>query len=122
MSRPDKSPPLPTRTYAIPLVTGKVFIRIARKDGKVRHVFTSTRSTNLVDLDYGAVATALAGLIWIAIDSGCDVHRIIKVLKGIKGGHATPYEDKVYLSLPDAIAKVLEEDEQIEREDNERSV
>ena len=94
-------------TYRIKTAYGKLFITINDdKDGQPFEIFSHLGKAGGF---FAAKAEAICRLISLALRSGIDPQEIIDQLKGIRGPTPTWSEDgKMILSLPDAIAQVLE--------------
>ena len=84
---------------------GQLYVTVTEMDGRPFEVFAtigkSGKSTT-------AKTEAIGRLISLALRSGVDVAEIINQLKGICGEHAVFQKGGRVLSIPDAIARVLE--------------
>jgi len=84
---------------------GQLYVTVSDLNGKPFEVFAtigkSGRSTT-------AKTEAIGRLVSLALRSGVDVKQIIDQLKGIGGEHPVFQEGGLVLSIPDAIARVLE--------------
>ncbi len=84
---------------------GQLYVTVTEMDGRPFEVFAtigkSGKSTT-------AKTEAIGRLISLALRSGVDVEEIINQLKGICGEHAVFQKGGRVLSIPDAIARVLE--------------
>lgn len=92
-------------TYRVSIASTRLFITIGREGGSVKHIFIHSHSPNAV---LQSTVKALAAMIYVAIDSGASVERIIRHLKGISNGECSWDDGVRYDSIPDAIAKTLE--------------
>ena len=84
---------------------GKLYLTVTEFDGQPFEVFAtigkSGRSTT-------AKTEAIGRLVSLALRSGVEVDEIVEQLKGIGGEHPVFQEGGLVLSIPDAIARVLE--------------
>jgi ribonucleoside-diphosphate reductase alpha chain len=84
---------------------GNLYLTITEYDGKPFEVFAtigkSGRSTT-------AKTEAIGRLVSLALRSGVKVEKIVEQLKGIGGEHPVFQNGGLVLSIPDAIARVLE--------------
>ena len=84
---------------------GQLYVTVTEYDGQPFEVFAtigkSGRSTT-------AKTEAIGRLVSLALRSGVKVEKIIEQLKGIGGEHPVFQEGGLVLSIPDAIARVLE--------------
>jgi ribonucleoside-diphosphate reductase alpha chain len=84
---------------------GNLYLTITEFEGQPFEVFAtigkSGRSTT-------AKTEAIGRLVSLALRSGVEVHEIVEQLKGIGGEHPVFQEGGLVLSIPDAIARVLE--------------
>lgn len=94
-------------TYRLKTAYGKLFITINDdEDGQPFEIFSHLGKAGGF---FAAKAEAICRLISLALRSGIDPREVIDQLKGIRGPTPTWSEDgKMILSLPDAIAQVLE--------------
>ena len=94
-------------TYRIKTAYGKLFITINNdENGQPFEIFSHLGKAGGF---FAAKAEAICRLISLALRSGIDAHEVIDQLKGIRGPTPTWSEEgKMILSLPDAIAQVLE--------------
>jgi ribonucleoside-diphosphate reductase alpha chain len=84
---------------------GELYLTVNEVDGKPFEVFaTIGRSGRSIT----AKAEAIGRLVSLALRSGVHVGEIIKQLKGIGGEHPVFQEKGLLLSIPDAVAWVLE--------------
>ncbi|MBI9084428.1 MAG: vitamin B12-dependent ribonucleotide reductase [Desulfobacterales bacterium] len=100
--RPDTLEGFTTR---IKTGLGNLYITVTEHNGLPFEVFAtigkSGRSTT-------AKTEAIGRLVSLALRSGIKLSRIVDQLKGIGGEHPVFQEDGLVLSIPDAIARVLE--------------
>jgi ribonucleoside-diphosphate reductase alpha chain len=84
---------------------GQLYITVTELDGRPFEVFAtigkSGRSTT-------AKTEAIGRLVSLALRSGIKVDKVVEQLKGIGGEHPIFQEGGLVLSIPDAIARVLE--------------
>lgn len=84
---------------------GNLYVTVTEYDGRPFEVFAtigkSGRSTT-------AKTEAIGRLVSLALRSGVDVEKIVDQLKGIGGEHPVFQKDGLVLSIPDAIARILE--------------
>ena len=84
---------------------GQLYVTVTEYEGQPFEVFAtigkSGRSTT-------AKTEAIGRLVSLALRSGVKVHKIIDQLKGIGGEHPVFQEGGLVLSIPDAIARLLE--------------
>ena len=84
---------------------GQLYVTVTEFHGQPFEVFAtigkSGRSTT-------AKTEAIGRLVSLALRSGVEVHAIVEQLKGIGGEHPIFQKDGLVLSIPDAIARVLE--------------
>ena len=84
---------------------GNLYLTVTEFEGQPFEVFAtigkSGRSTT-------AKTEAIGRLVSLALRSGVEVHEIVEQLKGIGGEHPVFQEGGLVLSIPDAIARVLE--------------
>ena len=85
---------------------GNLYVTVTEFEGRPFEVFAtigkSGRSTT-------AKTEAIGRLVSLAFRSGVKVEEVIKQLKGIGGEHPVFQKGGLVLSVPDAIARVLEE-------------
>ena len=103
-TRPDT---LNSKTICIPTGLGKLYITITYIDNKPFEVFTIIGKCGS---DITAMTEGLSRIISLWLRSGGDIKHIIKQLKGIGGASQIPYKTKTILSIPDAIAIILEKE------------
>lgn len=94
-------------TYKVKTGYGNLYITINDDEkGDPFEVFSHLGKTGGF---FAAKAEAICRLISLALRSGVDVHNVIEQIKGIRGPTPTWGEDgKMVLSMPDAIAQILE--------------
>lgn len=94
-------------TYRIKTAYGKLFVTINDdENGQPFEIFSHLGKAGGF---FAAKAEAICRLISLALRSGIDPHEVINQLKGIRGPTPTWSEEgKMILSLPDAIAQILE--------------
>ncbi len=84
---------------------GQLYVTVTESDGRPFEVFAtigkSGRSTT-------AKTEAIGRLVSLALRSGVTVDKVVDQLKGIGGEHPIFQEGGLVLSIPDAIARVLE--------------
>ena len=84
---------------------GNLYVTVTEYEGEPFEIFAtigkSGRSTT-------AKTEAIGRLVSLALRSGIKVERIVEQLKGIGGEHPVFQKDGLVLSIPDAIARVLE--------------
>lgn len=104
---PKKRPTiLQGTTYKIKSAYGNLYITInSDEDGKPFEVFSQMGKAGGF---FAAKLEAISRLISLALRSGISVQKIISQLKGIRGPMPTWSEGGMILSLPDAIAQVME--------------
>ena len=106
-----KPRPRPSRTfgatYEIKTGYGDLYVTInSDAEGRPFEVFATIGKTGGV---FAAKSEAICRLISLALRSGIDIKAIIKQLKGIRGPMPTWTKKGMVLSIPDAIAQIMEE-------------
>ncbi len=106
-----KPRPRPARTYGatyeVKTGYGDLYVTInSDAEGKPFEVFATIGKTGGV---FAAKSEAICRLISLALRSGLDVKSIIKQLKGIRGPMPTWTKKGMVLSIPDAIAQIMDE-------------
>ena len=100
--RPDT---LPGFTEKIKTGLGSLYVTVTEYKGRPFEIFAtigkSGKSTT-------AKTEAIGRLISLALRSGIPVEEVIGQIRGIRGEHAVFQDGGLVLSIPDAIAKVLE--------------
>jgi ribonucleoside-diphosphate reductase alpha chain len=101
----DRPDTLDGFTTKMPTGYGNLYVTVTEYEGKPFEVFAtigkSGKSTT-------AKTEAIGRLVSLALRSGIHVEHIIEQLKGIGGEHPVFQKDGLVLSIPDAIARVLE--------------
>ncbi|MGC8516605.1 MAG: adenosylcobalamin-dependent ribonucleoside-diphosphate reductase [Candidatus Acidifodinimicrobium sp.] len=95
-------------TMKLPIAEGSLYITMNKDDDHIEEVFISLGRSGESEKAY---TEAIGRLISIYLQEGGDVDRIIKTLKGIKGGSSTWFNGMQIFSVPDAISKALEMEE-----------
>ncbi len=95
------------KTVKIKLTTGNLYTTVNFDEkGKVIEVFLNLGKSGSEEK---AFAEAIGRLISLYLQRGGDVKEVIDTLKDIKGAYVVWQEGKPIYSVPDAVAKVLEE-------------
>ena len=95
------------KTVKIKLTTGNLYTTVNFDEkGKVIEVFLNLGKSGSEEK---AFAEAIGRLISLYLQRGGDVREVIDTLKDIKGAYVVWQEGKPIYSVPDAVAKVLEE-------------
>ena len=101
----DRPETLEGFTTKMPTGYGNLYVTVTEHEGRPFEVFAtigkSGKSTT-------AKTEAIGRLVSLALRSGIQVEHIIEQLKGIGGEHPVFQKDGLVLSIPDAIARVLE--------------
>jgi ribonucleoside-diphosphate reductase alpha chain len=101
----DRPETLEGFTTKMPTGYGNLYVTVTEHEGRPFEVFAtigkSGKSTT-------AKTEAIGRLVSLALRSGVQVEHIIEQLKGIGGEHPVFQKDGLVLSIPDAIARVLE--------------
>ncbi len=92
-------------TQKIQLGLGELYLTVNEIDGKPFEVFATIGKSGR---SITAKAEAIGRLVSLALRSGIEVRDIVKQLKGIGGEHPIFQKKGLLLSLPDAVAWVLE--------------
>ncbi len=92
-------------TQKIQLGLGELYLTVNEVDGKPFEVFATIGKSGR---SITAKAEAIGRLVSLALRSGIEVRDVVKQLKGIGGEHPIFQKKGLLLSLPDAIAWVLE--------------
>ncbi len=95
-------------TMKLPIAEGSLYITMNKDDDHIEEVFISLGRSGESEKAY---TEAIGRLISIYLQEGGDVDRIIKTLKGIKGGSSIWFNGMQIFSVPDAISKALEMEE-----------
>lgn len=85
---------------------GNTYITINEQDNKPIEIFATVGKSGK---SITAKTEAIGRLISLNLQNGCPVEKIIEQLKGIAGENSLPGDENRYLSIPDAIGKVLED-------------
>lgn len=85
---------------------GTLYLTVNELDGKPFEVFATIGKSGK---SVTAKTEAIGRLVSLALRNGIDVERIVRQIKGIGGEHQRFSTGELMLSVPDAIAKVLEE-------------
>jgi len=103
---PEERPEI-THGYTFKTKTsyGNLYITINEVDGKPFEVFTQIGKAGGF---FHANTEAISRLISLSLRSGIDIQQIINQLKGIRDPSPAWTENGLILSLPDAIAKIME--------------
>ncbi|MDO8581490.1 MAG: adenosylcobalamin-dependent ribonucleoside-diphosphate reductase [bacterium] len=106
-----KARPRPNRTfgatYEVKTGYGDLYVTInSDAEGKPFEVFATIGKTGGV---FAAKSEAICRLISLALRSGIDIKAIIKQLKGIRGPMPMWTKKGMVLSIPDAIAQIMDE-------------
>ncbi len=95
------------KTVKIKLTTGNLYTTVNFDEkGKVIEVFLNLGKSGSEEK---AFAEAIGRLISLYLQRGGDVKEVIDTLKDIKGAYVVWQEGRPIYSVPDAVAKVLEE-------------
>ena len=104
-------------TIRMPTSQGKMYLTVNKDEiGKIKEVFIDMGRSGETEKSF---TEALGRLISIYLQSGGDVNRVIRTLKGIKGGNSLWFNGIQIFSIPDGIAKAIEltlKNRDIERE------
>lgn len=93
-------------TVKIPTSQGKMYLTINKdKTGNVKEIFIDMGRSGELEKSF---TEALGRIISIYLQSGGDVNRITRTLKGIKGGSSIWFNGIQIFSIPDGIAKAIE--------------
>ena len=95
-------------TMKLPIAEGSLYITMNKDDDHIEEIFISLGRSGESEKAY---TEAIGRLISIYLQEGGDVDRIIKTLKGIKGGSSTWFNGMQIFSVPDAVSKALEMEE-----------
>ena len=104
--RPEE---VPSRTIRVETVCGHIYVTVAHLDNKIFEVFVSIGGIGTCEY---AQLSALTVAITMGIRHGVPVSTYIKKLRGIQCLKPTFTNGKKYMSCADAIAQVLEQEEQ----------
>ena len=93
-------------TIRIPTSQGKMYLTVNKDEtGKIKEVFIDMGRSGETEKSF---TEALGRLISIYLQSGGNVTRVIRTLKGIKGGNSIWFNGIQIFSIPDGIAKAIE--------------
>ncbi|MCW1294896.1 MAG: adenosylcobalamin-dependent ribonucleoside-diphosphate reductase, partial [Candidatus Parvarchaeum sp.] len=93
-------------TIRMPTSQGKMYLTVNKdENGKIKEVFIDMGRSGETEKSF---TEALGRLISIYLQSGGDVNRVIRTLKGIKGGNSLWFNGIQIFSIPDGIAKAIE--------------
>jgi ribonucleoside-diphosphate reductase alpha chain len=102
MERPDE---LPSTTYKISTGHGGLYITVTDFDGKPFELFCSIGKSGYSTM---ADAEAIGRLTSLALRSGIPADEVAAQLKGIGGSEIAFHNGNLIMSIPDAVAQVLE--------------
>ena len=93
-------------TIRMPTSQGKMYLTV-NKDatGKIKEIFIDMGRSGETEKSF---TEAIGRLISIYLQSGGDINRVIRTLKGIKGGNSLWFNGIQVFSIPDGIAKAIE--------------
>ncbi len=93
-------------TLKMPTSQGNMYLVINKNDsGQIKEVFIDMGRSGEIEKSY---TEAIGRLVSIYLQSGGSVDRVIKTLKGIKGGESVWFNGIQIYSIPDAVAKGIE--------------
>ncbi len=93
-------------TIRLPTNEGTMYLTVNKNgDGRIKEIFIDMGRSGEAQKSY---TEALGRLISIYLQGGGDIVRIIKTLKGIKGGNSMWFNGIQIFSVPDAVAKGIE--------------
>ncbi len=93
-------------TIRMPTSQGNMYLTVNKDEsGKIKEVFIDMGRSGETEKSF---TEALGRLISIYLQSGGDVGRVIRTLKGIKGGNSLWFNGIQIFSIPDGIAKAIE--------------
>ena len=93
-------------TLKMPTSQGNMYLVINKNDsGQIKEVFIDMGRSGEIEKSY---TEAIGRLVSIYLQSGGNVDRVIKTLKGIKGGESVWFNGIQIYSIPDAVAKGIE--------------
>jgi len=96
---------LRSRTTKLRTGLGSLFVTITEHDGKPFEVFATLGKSGTSTT---AKTEAIGRLVSLALRHDIDVQEVIDQLKDIGGDHPIAWADGVIMSIPDAVAKVLQ--------------
>jgi ribonucleoside-diphosphate reductase alpha chain len=93
-------------TIRMPTSQGNMYLTVNRdENAKIKEVFIDMGRSGETEKSF---TEALGRLISIYLQSGGDINRVIRTLKGIKGGNSLWFNGIQVFSIPDGIAKAIE--------------
>jgi ribonucleoside-diphosphate reductase alpha chain len=93
-------------TVKLPTSQGNLYVTVNKDDkGQITEVFISMGKSGEMEKSY---TEALGRLISVYLQSGGNAERVVKTLRGIRGGSSIWFNGIQLLSVPDAIAKSME--------------
>ncbi len=93
-------------TIKLPTPQGNLYVTINKNEkDEIKEVFISMGRSGETEKSY---TEAIGRLISVYLQSGGNAARIVRTLRGIKGGNSTWFNGIQLLSVPDAIAKSIE--------------
>ena len=93
-------------TIKMPTSQGNMYLTVNKDEsGKVKEIFIDMGRSGEVEKSF---TEALGRIISIYLQSGGDANRVIRTLKGIKGGGSLWFNGIQIFSVPDGIAKAME--------------
>ncbi|MCL5420791.1 MAG: hypothetical protein M1284_03530, partial [Candidatus Parvarchaeota archaeon] len=93
-------------TIRMPTSQGNMYLTVNKDEsGKIKEVFIDMGRSGETEKSF---TEALGRLISIYLQSGGDINRVIRTLKGIKGGNSLWFNGIQIFSIPDGIAKAIE--------------
>ncbi len=93
-------------TIKLPTPQANLYVTINKNEkDEIKEVFISMGRSGETEKSY---TEAIGRLISVYLQSGGNAARIVRTLKGIKGGNSTWFNGIQLLSVPDAIAKSIE--------------
>lgn len=93
-------------TIKLPTPQGNLYVTINKNEkDEIKEIFISMGRSGELEKSY---TEAIGRLISVYLQSGGNAARVVKTLKGIKGGNSTWFNGMQLLSVPDSIAKSIE--------------
>ncbi|MCL5976337.1 MAG: hypothetical protein M1580_01950 [Candidatus Parvarchaeota archaeon] len=93
-------------TIRMPTSQGNMYLTVNRdENSKIKEIFIDMGRSGETEKSF---TEALGRLISIYLQSGGDINRVIRTLKGIKGGNSLWFNGIQVFSIPDGIAKAIE--------------
>lgn len=96
---------LTSKTIGIRTGLGKLYLTISYLNNKPFEIFATVGKCGK---EVQAMTESIGRLVSLWLRSNGDCNHVIKQLKGIGGENPIPYKKDILLSIPDAIAKILE--------------